>query len=128
VGVIGPGRVGTALLEQLRAAQPRLQREIGLILELRGVVASRQMWLDCDDPDLNARQPRAQTWRPNDLDEFAAHVRGDDGRHALLIDCSASDVVADRYAGWLAAGIHVVTPNKMAGSGPLERWLAIRRA
>jgi aspartokinase/homoserine dehydrogenase 1 len=36
--------------------------------------------------------------------------------------------VADRYAGWLAAGIHVVTPNKQAGAGPLERYHAIREA
>jgi homoserine dehydrogenase len=71
---------------------------------------------------------RAQIWRPGNLDEFAAHVRGDDGRHALLIDCSASDAVAEHYAGWLAAGLHVVTPNKLAGSGPLARWQAIRAA
>ncbi len=128
VGVIGPGRVGSALLEQLRAAQPRLEREISLVLNLRGVVASRQMWLDSDDPELNARQHRAQTWRPSDLDEFAAHVRGNEGRHALLVDCSASEDVVARYPVWLAAGIHVVTPNKLAGSGSLERWRAIRAA
>jgi aspartokinase/homoserine dehydrogenase 1 len=128
VGVIGPGRVGSALLEQLRAAQPRLQRDMDLVLSLCGVVASRQMWLDSDDPELNARHARAQTWRPSDLDEFAAHVRGEDGRHALLVDCSASDEVAVRYPDWLAAGIHVVTPNKLAGSGPLPRWRAIHAA
>jgi len=128
VGVIGPGRVGSALLDQLRAAQPRLERDMGLVLNLCGVVASRRMWLDCDDPELNARQHRAQTWRPNDLDEFAAHIRGNEGRHALLVDCSASEEVTARYPDWLAAGIHVVTPNKLGGSGPLERWHAIRAA
>ena len=128
VGVIGPGRVGSALLEQLRAAQPRLARDLGLELKLCGVVASKRMWLDCDDAELNARHGGAQIWRPNDLDAFAEHVRGKDGRHALLIDCSANDAVASRYAGWLAAGIHVVTPNKLAGSGPLPRWQAIRAA
>ncbi len=133
VGLIGPGRVGSALLAQLRAAQPRLAREFALELQLCGVAASRRMWLDCDDPELNhaGRAPhdeRAQIWRPGNLDEFAAHVRGSDGRHALLIDCSASDAVAGHYAGWLAAGLHVVTPNKLAGSGPLARWQAIRAA
>jgi aspartokinase/homoserine dehydrogenase 1 len=128
VGVIGPGRVGSALLEQLRAAQPRLARDSGLELKLCGVVASKRMWLDCDDAELNSRHAGAQTWRPNDLDAFAAHVRGNDGRHALLIDCSANDEVAAHYPRWLAAGIHVVTPNKLAGSGPLLRWHAIRAA
>ncbi|TAL71405.1 MAG: homoserine dehydrogenase [Rhodanobacter sp.] len=128
VGVIGPGRVGSALLEQLRAAQPRLQQDHALELKLCGVVARKQMWLDCDDAELNARHGGAQVWRPNDLDAFAQHVRGNDGRHALLIDCSASDEVAAFYPHWLANGIHVVTPNKLAGSGPLKRWQAIRRA
>ena len=128
VGVIGPGRVGSALLEQLRAAQPRLLRDGGLDLRLCGVVASKRMWLDCDDTELNGRHGGAQIWRPNDLDAFADHVRGNDGRHALLIDCSANDEVAEHYPRWLAAGLHVVTPNKLAGSGPLPRWRAIRAA
>ncbi|BDU19582.1 homoserine dehydrogenase [Dyella sp. GSA-30] len=127
VGLIGPGRVGSALLTQLRTAQPRLSG-MGLDLKLCGVAASKRMWLDSDDPDLNARHDGAQTWRPADLHAFAEHVRGMDGRHALLIDCSANDHVAAHYAGWLASGVHVVTPNKLAGSGPLDRWQAIRNA
>lgn len=128
VGVIGPGRVGRALLEQLRAAQPRLLRDSGLELRLCGVVASKRMWLDCDDAELNGRHGGAQIWRPNNLDVFAKHVRGNDARHALLIDCSANDDVAAHYPRWLAAGLHVVTPNKLASSGPLPRWQAIRVA
>jgi aspartokinase/homoserine dehydrogenase 1 len=127
VGVIGPGRVGGALLGQIRAAQSRLQRDMCLALQLRGVATRQRMWLDCDDPELNARVG-AQTWRPSDPEAFAAHVRGDDGRPAVLVDCSASEEVASRYPFWLAAGIHVVTPNKLACSGPLERWRSIRAA
>jgi homoserine dehydrogenase len=115
------------LLAQLRAAQERLAREAGLALKLCGVAASCRMWLDCDDPELNA-QHDAQTWRPTDLDQFATYVRGDDQRHAMLIDCSASDAVASQYPYWLASGLHVVTPNKLASSGPLSRWQAIRAA
>jgi aspartokinase/homoserine dehydrogenase 1 len=44
------------------------------------------------------------------------------------VDCSPSDAVAERYAGWLAAGLHVVTPNKHAGSGRFSRYRAIRDA
>jgi len=126
VGVIGPGRVGSALLGQVRAAQPRLQRDMGLKLQLRGVATRQRMWLDSDDPELDARDG-AQTWRPTDLEVFADHVR-EDRRAALLVDCSASEDVASRYPLWLAAGIHVVTPSKLAGSGPLDRWRSIRAA
>ncbi|HEV2622480.1 MAG TPA: homoserine dehydrogenase [Frateuria sp.] len=126
VGVIGPGRVGTALLDQLCMARDRLAVHAGLALQLRGVATRNRMWLDCDDPQLN-RRSGAQVWRPAELDTFADHVRGIEGI-AVLVDCSASEAIADRYAGWLAAGLHVVTPNKLAGSGPLARWEAIRDA
>jgi aspartokinase/homoserine dehydrogenase 1 len=128
VGIVGPGKVGSALLTQLRLAAPRLLRHCNLELRLRAVSDSRHMWLDCDDEALNGRTHGAQTWRPAELDEFAAYVAGDRGDPAVLADCSASDLVADRYAGWLAAGIHVVTPNKRAASGPLERWRRIGAA
>lgn len=63
-----------------------------------------------------------------DLDRFTAHLQAAHLPHAVIIDCSGSAEVADRYAGWLASGIHVVTPNKQAGSGSLLRYRAIRTA
>jgi len=63
-----------------------------------------------------------------DLDAFTAHLLAAHLPHAVVIDCSGSAEVAERYADWLAAGIHVVTPNKQAGSGPLPRYRRIRDA
>ena len=65
---------------------------------------------------------------PVDLDRFARHVRGEHLPHALIVDCSASAQVAAHYPRWLAAGIHVVTPNKHAGSGAWEHYAAIQDA
>jgi len=129
IGVIGSGKVGAALLEQLRDAIPRLRREAKLDLRVRALANSRHLWLD----ELGAgtgdwsRQLRESS-QPCDLDRFTAHVHTDHLPHAIIIDCSASDAVAARYAGWLAQGIHVVTPNKHAGAGALERYEAIREA
>lgn len=126
VGVIGPGRVGSALLAQLRTAQSRLLRDRALDLRLRVVADSRRMWLDSDDAALESRVGGAQTWRPSSLAELGPYLAGSE--HAVVIDCSASDSVVEHYAEWLAAGIHVVTPNKLALSGPLDRWREIRAA
>jgi aspartokinase/homoserine dehydrogenase 1 len=46
----------------------------------------------------------------------------------VLIDCTASSDVAKHYAQWLAAGIHVVTPNKKANSAPLVEYRALHEA
>lgn len=52
---------------------------------------------------------------------------------AVVVDCTASAEVAHRYPKWLAAGVGVVTPNKIGFAGPqadfeLLRGLAERHA
>jgi aspartokinase/homoserine dehydrogenase 1 len=46
----------------------------------------------------------------------------------VLIDCTASAEVAACYPEWLAAGIHIVTPNKKGNSGDLDLYRRIRAA
>ncbi|MFC4821921.1 bifunctional aspartate kinase/homoserine dehydrogenase I [Dokdonella ginsengisoli] len=125
IGLIGPGKVGAALLRQIEAARPRLLRENQLDLRLRAVATSRRQWL--------GEAGAAAQWQEAaaagcDLDAFARHVQAEHLPHAVILDCSASGAVAERYADWLGAGIHVVTPNKQAGAGPSSRWRAIRAA
>ncbi|MCB1560006.1 MAG: bifunctional aspartate kinase/homoserine dehydrogenase I [Xanthomonadales bacterium] len=134
VGLIGPGNVGRALLGQLaafdarRAARPRE----GLRLRLRAIANSRRMsrdertWSDIGH-DFDPRAALADS-EALDLDALTDHVDDEHTPHALIIDCSGSDAVAARYADWLRRGIHVVTPNKHAGSGALDRYREIRAA
>ncbi len=127
VGVIGPGHVGKALLAQLAEVLPGLRARSGVDLRVRGVASSRRMVLAprAMDPAAAATHLQTDEAVPCDLDAFAAHVRAGHLPHAMIVDCSASDAVAAKYAGWLAAGIHVVTPNKHAGSGDWARYAAI---
>ncbi|MCL7713986.1 bifunctional aspartate kinase/homoserine dehydrogenase I [Stenotrophomonas mori] len=128
VGVIGPGNVGAALLEQLRAAQPQLLARARLDLRLRAVVARRGMLLEPCAVAGDWKAAFEAAMQPTDLDRFTEHLLSARLPHTLIVDCSGSAEVADRYPAWLAAGIHVVTPNKQAGSGPLARYQAIRDA
>ena len=125
IGLVGPGKVGAALLAQIEAARPRLLREHQLDLRVRAVATSRTQWLGEAD---GAAAWSANADASDDLDAFTRHVRAEHLPHAVILDCSANDAVADRYPGWLAAGIHVATPNKHAGAGPRARWQAIRAA
>ncbi len=125
IGVIGPGKVGAALLDQLAENAPRLLAEANIDLRLRALASSRRMWLGEHDPDWRANWERAGAV---DFDAFTAHVHAAHLPHAAIIDCSANPEVAERYADWLAAGIHVITPNKQAGSGPIGRYRRIRAA
>ena len=129
IGVIGTGNVGAALLEQLHDAIPRLRREANLDLRVRALANSRKMWLDPSGRSAVDWQAQINgAGSECNLDVFAEHVRTEHLPHAIILDCSASDAVAARYADWLARGIHVITPNKHAGAGPIERYDAIRAA
>ncbi len=130
VGIIGPGQVGRALLSQLTATLPRLRSQSRLDLRIRGVSDSKRMVLSETglDPGSALGSLQGTAAQSADLDAFAAHIRAEHLPHALIVDCSASDAVAAKYPQWLAAGIHVVTPNKHAGSGDWTRYAAIREA
>ena len=128
LAVIGPGKVGAALLDQLQEALPRLRRDANIDLRLRALATSGRMWL-CEHRDAAEWRTRMQDApAATDLAALGAHLLDSHLPHAVVVDCSASDAVAAHYPDWLAAGIHVITPNKQAGAGPLARYEAIRAA
>jgi len=55
-------------------------------------------------------------------------VQSDYIPHSVIIDCTASEGVAARYGKWLSGGLHVVTPNKKANSGPLPYYRTLQEA
>ncbi len=128
LAVIGPGNVGGALLDQLQEALPRLRRDANIDLRLRALAGREKLWL-CEHRDAGDWRTRMQAApSAQTLDGLAEHLLGTHLPHAVIIDCSGSDAVAARYPEWLAAGIHIITPNKQAGAGPLPRYQAIREA
>lgn len=132
IGLIGPGLVGGALLDQLASQVERLRRDFKLDLRVRGIAGSKTMRLSDGAVDLTHwRDVYAAGGDPVDLERFADHVNADHFPHAIILDCSASESVASHYAHWLSEGIHIVTPNKRANSaawGEYERIRDARRA
>src|ERR1700730_4638255 len=129
IGVIGPGTVGRVLLDQLASQSERLRRQCKLDLRVRGVLGSQRMLLA--DPgvalgDWRARYQESDT--AAELTRFVEHVRVDYLPHTVLVDCTASAAIAGRYADWLAAGIHIVTPNKQANSADLAYYHRLHEA
>ena len=129
VGVIGAGVVGGTLLDQIHQQTNRLHEKFGLDLRVRAIARSSRMLL-------GERRIELEDWRRTldesevavDFDEFESHVHAEHLPHAVIIDCTADDSIAERYAGWLAQGIHVITPNKKAFSGSQSYYEAIRVA
>lgn len=129
VGIIGAGVVGGTLLDQILQQQARLAERFGLDLRVRAIARSSRMLLGERRIDLN-------NWRDDlnksevavDFAAFEDHVHAEHLPHAVIIDCTADESIANRYAGWLARGIHVITPNKKAFSASQTYYEAIRDA
>lgn len=123
IGILGAGGIGGTLLEQLQSKKVELKERFKIDLRVRGISNSRSMCLS--DQSINLA-----TWKADlqsstvkfDLDKFVNHILAPHIPHAVIIDCTASDTMADGYSTWLKRGIHVITPNKKAGSGPLKRY------
>ncbi|KAI9224379.1 homoserine dehydrogenase-domain-containing protein [Blastocladiella britannica] len=136
VALIGPGLVGSAVLGQLAA--PALSP----LFRVVAVASSRHAVLVSSPTDSAALAARDFTTAPlathpsarplTSLVDVVAHLQATasaaGGVPAIVVDCTAHDGVAAHYAAWLAAGTHIVTPNKRGFAGDVSQYAAIKAA
>ena len=114
-----PGSVGSVFLDQLASQVGRLTNDFRLDLRLRGVLTSKKMVLADTAVPMPEWRTSLEGGVPTDLQQFVRHIDAGHLPHAVIVDCTASAEIARHYPSWLAAGIHIVTPNKQAGSADL---------
>jgi aspartokinase/homoserine dehydrogenase 1 len=62
-----------------------------------------------------------------DIDKFTKEVVALNMRNSIFIDCTADEVVGSSYKTFLDHSIAVVTPNKVAASGPYDAYAELNR-
>ncbi len=117
VALLGPGRVGGALLKRFRhqSDSPRLVAIANSCEMLLGRNLGEQDWLNDGDSD------RTET----SLNRMVAWLQQFDGANAVVIDATASREVARHHAEWLKQGLAVVTANKWALAAEENYWHAL---
>ena len=133
VGVVGTGLVGSEFLRQLETTRDKLEKQ-GLDVTVASISKTkpnqdgeRQPWMLCDseegctldDVEQGIADPDAG--EAGDFDKMADYLKSC-APHAIMVDATASEAVSDYYPKWLGKGVHVVTPNKKAGSGDIARY------
>ncbi|XP_019058005.1 PREDICTED: bifunctional aspartokinase/homoserine dehydrogenase 2, chloroplastic isoform X1 [Tarenaya hassleriana] len=128
MGIIGPGLIGGTLLDQLRDQAGVLKREFNIDLRVMGITGSRTMLLSDIGIDLSRwRELLNERGEEANMDKFTQHVHGNHFiPNTVLVDCTADSNIATRYYDWLRRGMHVITPNKKANSGPLDQYQKLR--
>ena len=141
VAVIGAsGMVGSELIRQLASSQrvvdaPSMASKRQILDDLRldfkvtAVAKSDKMRLSYDGIDIAPSNDILDgvDVEATDLDALTRFLNEDYNGNRVIIDCSASQEVADLYARWMALGIHVITANKKAGSGDAELYDECKR-
>jgi bifunctional aspartokinase / homoserine dehydrogenase 1 len=123
LGLIGPGNVGATLLAQMASQVEHLRKSFNLDFRIRGIATSTTMVLAEHSIDLaNWRSELESRGEALDWKRFDAHVNAEHLPHAAIVDCTASQEISSRYSSWFAQGMHVVTANKKAQSGPLAYY------
>ena len=129
VGIVGPGLVGKTLLAQMQEQKQTLLDKFGVDLRVVAISGGSKMHLSETDGNVDLddwENKYSNENEPADFEKFTDHVVESNSPNQVIIDCSASDEVALQYKGWLSRGIHVVTPNKKANSGPYAYYKSLR--
>jgi len=121
----GCGTVGAELLRQISSQEQRLAGD-GITIRVVAIANSKRMLVESGGIDLSRwAAALASSNAVSDMD--ALIVLGSSLDNPVLVDCTASDTVPRTYPAFLAAGFHVVTPNKRGNTGSMESYRALRR-
>lgn len=128
VGIVGPGLIGGTLLGQLKDQAATLKEEFNIDLRVMGILGSKKMVLDHIGIDLdNWKQFLKEKGEDADIGKFTQHLQSNHSiPNTVIVDCTASAEVAKHYYSWIKRGIHLITPNKKANSGPLDQYLCLK--
>ena len=93
-----------------------------------GLANSRKMVLSKDGLDLNNWKDALE--QATDRFNLQAIKQLVDDSHLInpvIVDCTSDEKISSQYADFLAAGFHVVTPNKKANTSTIEYYRELRR-
>jgi aspartokinase/homoserine dehydrogenase 1 len=123
VGLIGPGNIGGTLLDQIKTEKDRLKVKFDLDIRIRAIASSKKMLLSEDGIDLDNWSDLFEKEAVDcDLDKFAKHVSATYFPHRAIIDCTSSEFIAAKYVDWIEMGVHLITPNKKAGTAVYSEY------
>jgi aspartokinase/homoserine dehydrogenase 1 len=124
--VVGCGVVGSEFISQVSKQHGALSGR-NIKVKVYGVANSRKLLLDANGVPLDnwqgALEQAQETFSPETLSKF---VEDNHLINPVLVDCTSSENIAVQYVDFLAAGFHVVTPNKKANTASMAYYQQLR--
>jgi aspartokinase/homoserine dehydrogenase 1 len=128
VFLIGVGLIGTKLLEQIYSHREALRQEHSIDIRVVGIANSSLCVTDSEGlTTTNARDLLKERGKTISLQELTTLLEQLRLSNTIVVDCTASALVAETYLKFLELHIPVVTPNKKAQSGSSEYFQRLKK-
>lgn len=129
VFLVGTGLIGKVLIEMVRDQFQKLAKENLLEVNVVAIANSRKMLFSEEGLNLEtcvAELPaKGETMVMKNFVEKMASVNLP---NSIFVDCTSSEEVTQYYQPILDSNISIVTPNKKANSGSLEKYHGLKSA
>ncbi len=130
IALCGKGNIGSSWLSLFAEQKAELEKRRGMNFELVAVVDSQTYWFDDHGIDATSVSKRfddeAIANNGNDWLERLGSIQGYD--EAVVLDVTASPVLAAKYLQVAQQGIHLISANKVAGSASSEYYHQVQDA
>jgi aspartokinase/homoserine dehydrogenase 1 len=126
--IVGPsGLIGKTLLKQIAQQSVFLKKEKNLKIRLAGLANTKKMLLDPNGIEIETWvQKLNEEGEKINLSEFIDDIKTLNLANSIFVDCSADKDIVQYYYSLLDSNISIVTPNKVANSGPYDEYQSLR--
>ncbi|MBL4815503.1 MAG: bifunctional aspartate kinase/homoserine dehydrogenase II [Shewanella sp.] len=125
--LLGVGNIGEAWVDLFSRARVALNKELEASVELVGLLSSKKALLKEEGIALDSwKQDFEQQATPWLYDHMFEQLQALECDELIALDISASAELTLQYPEFFSRGIHVVSANKLAGSGPLAFYRELK--
>lgn len=127
VVLIGPGQVGSTLIDQIEAKHDELAAKFDLDIRIVGLANHKLMYFPEHAVLLNNwRSEFNKSGEKMSVNLLVERISNSNFKNLVFVDCTSNEEIADIYAHILKAHVPIVTPNKKAASGQLKRYKILK--
>ncbi|MDN3615402.1 bifunctional aspartate kinase/homoserine dehydrogenase II [Vibrio gallaecicus] len=130
IALCGKGNIGSSWLSLFAEQKAELEKRRGMSFDLVAVIDSQTYWFDEQgiDPStvLTCFSDEAVNNNGSDWLERLGEIQGYD--EAVVLDVTASKLLADKYLDIAKQGVHLISANKVAGSASSEYYHQVQDA
>ncbi len=125
--LVGTGLIGKSLVRMIEDQFAKLSKENLLEVNLVAVANSKKMLFDELGLKMDSCIDRMkEAGEKMSMQNYIDRIRELNLSNSVFVDCTSSEQVTDSYEAILSANISIVTPNKKANSGSLQKYHSLK--